>query len=182
MGSRSCVLSLELIPLLKCSSKTVHGICSVPPHSLTIRVGLANTLRKTFLLDFLSLSPSSRLLTSARWKLSTRGRKKSLEDALKTSDYSDHHLIPVYGFRCTDDCGGTDIEQRRLELHRLEARALAAERTALERRARAEGGAGGAAFARAMSRRALARAEWIQKVTFRTDANMLKRAPGKKTG
>lgn len=55
-------------------------------------------------------------------------------------------------------------EERRMELRRLEARALAAERTSMERRARAEGGAGGAAFARAMSRRALAKAEWIQKV------------------
>lgn len=51
-----------------------------------------------------------------------------------------------------------------MELRRLEARALAAERASLERRARAEGGAGGAAFARAMCRRATARAEWIQKV------------------
>lgn len=51
-----------------------------------------------------------------------------------------------------------------MELRRLEARALAAERMSLERRARAEGGAEGAAFARAMCRRATARAEWIQKV------------------
>lgn len=56
------------------------------------------------------------------------------------------------------------MEERRMELRRLEARALAAERTSMERRARAEGGAGGAAFARAMCRRARARAEWIQKV------------------
>ena len=51
-----------------------------------------------------------------------------------------------------------------MELRRLEARALAAERMSLERRSRAEGGPGGAAFARAMCRRATARAEWIQKV------------------
>lgn len=112
-----------------------------------------------------------------RWKLSTRERKKSLEDSLKTSDYSEHHLIPVYGFRRNDNNedesdvvgrgrygGTTGGEERRMELRRLEARALAAERTSMERRARAEGGAGGAAFARAMSRRALAKAEWIQKV------------------
>lgn len=115
-----------------------------------------------------------------RWKLSTRERKKSLEDSLKASDYSEHHLIPVYGFRSNDgkknedDPGGTEeggrrdrtmgVEERRTELRRVEARALAAERASMERRSRAEGGAGGAAFARAMSRRALARAEWIQKV------------------
>ncbi|CAM9224439.1 unnamed protein product [Laminaria digitata] len=113
--------------------------------------------------------------TMLGWKLSTRGRKKSLEDSLKASDYSDHHLIPIYGFRCNnndDDYNygggttGTTIadEERRVELRRLEARALAAERTALERRSKAEGGAGGAAFARAMSRRALARAELVQKM------------------
>lgn len=100
----------------------------------------------------------------SRWKLSSRERKKRLEDSLKSSDYSEHHLIPFYGFRCADDSGNVGVEERRVELRRLEARALAAERAALERRARAEGGAGGAAFARAMSRRALARAEWIQKV------------------
>ncbi|CAM9575653.1 unnamed protein product [Ectocarpus fasciculatus] len=115
------------------------------------------------------------------WKLSTRERKKSLEDSLKASDYSEHHLIPVYGFRCNDDDEGHEddpggpeeggrrvrtmgVEERRIELRRVEARALAAERASMERRSRAEGGAGGAAFARAMSRRALARAEWIQKV------------------
>ncbi|CAM9334082.1 unnamed protein product [Ectocarpus sp. 13 AM-2016] len=114
------------------------------------------------------------------WKLSTRERKKSLEDSLKASDYSEHHLIPVYGFRSNgdkktdDDPGGTEeggrhdqtmsVEERRIELRRVEARALAAERASMERRSRAEGGAGGAAFARAMSRRALARAEWIQKM------------------
>ncbi|CAN0229206.1 unnamed protein product, partial [Ectocarpus sp. 6 AP-2014] len=114
------------------------------------------------------------------WKLSTRERKKSLEDSLKASDYSEHHLIPVYGFRSNDDReqeddpGGTEegdrrdrtmgVEERRKELRRVEARALAAERASMERRSRAEGGAGGAAFARAMSRRALARAEWIQKM------------------
>lgn len=106
------------------------------------------------------------LLASDRWKLSTRGRKKSLEQSLWASDYSDHHLIPIYGFRFTNGPGASDrgMEERRREQRRLEARALAAERAALERRARAEGGAGGAAFARAMSRRALARAELIQKV------------------
>ncbi len=113
------------------------------------------------------------------WKLSTRERKKSLEDSLKNSEYSEHHLIPVYGFRPNNGdaterevgrgegtgCGGVvGAEDRRMELRRLEARALAAERASLERRARAEGGAGGAAFARAMCRRATARAEWIQKV------------------
>lgn len=103
-----------------------------------------------------------------RWKISTRGRKKSLEDSLKSADYSDHALIPVYGFQCVDDPEAAGLEERRKELCRLEARALAAERTALERRSRAEGGAGGAAFARAMSRRALARADWIQKVPKQT--------------
>lgn len=119
--------------------------------------------------------------THTRWKLSTRARKKSLEDSLKHSDYSEHHLIPVYGFRRdnedagesadgggqinTGDGGGArGAEERRMELRRLEARALAAERVCLERRARAEGGAGGAAFARAMCRRATERAELIQKV------------------
>ncbi|CAM9126713.1 unnamed protein product, partial [Hapterophycus canaliculatus] len=114
--------------------------------------------------------------TMLGWKLSTRERKKSLEDSLKASDYSDHHLIPVYGFRRNGnenerDAGGRGRhggliggEERRMELRRVEARALAAERTSMERRARAEGGADGAAFARAMSRRALAKAEWIQKM------------------
>ncbi|CAB1107847.1 unnamed protein product [Ectocarpus sp. CCAP 1310/34] len=125
------------------------------------------------------------------WKLSTRERKKSLEDSLKASDYSEHHLIPVYGFRSSDDKekeddpGGTEeggcrdrtmgVEERRVELRRVEARALAAERASMERRSRAEGGAGGAAFARAMSRRALARAEWIQKSDFSVQALAVKR-------
>lgn len=115
-----------------------------------------------------------------RWKLSTRERKKSLVDSLKHSDYSEHHLIPVYGFRPSnseaierepgrgEESGGGGVagtEERRMDLRRLEARALAAERASLERRARAEGGAGGAAFARAMCRRATARAQWIQKAS-----------------
>lgn len=110
-----------------------------------------------------------------RWKLSTRGRKKSLEDSLKSADYSDHALIPVYGFQCVDDPEAAGLEERRKELCRLEARALAAERTALERRSRAEGGAGGAAFARAMSRRALARADWIQKVPRKYEGRLRQR-------
>lgn len=124
-------------------------------------------------------------MPTARWKLSTRERKQSLEDSLKNSDYSEHHLIPVYGFRRGNEdtnesqfsrgegsnAGGrstSGAEERRMELRRLEARALAAERMSLERRSRAEGGAGGAAFARAMCRRATARAEWIQKVDQKT--------------
>lgn len=95
-----------------------------------------------------------------------------MEESLKTSGYSEHHLIPVYGFRCTDDLEAAESNDRRVELRRVEARALLAERAALERRARAEGGTGGAAFARAMSRRALAKADWIQKVTYLAgDAN-----------
>lgn len=85
-------------------------------------------------------------------------------DALRSSDYSDHHLIPVYGFRYENEPSGGDTGERRLEQRRIEARELAAESVALERRARAEGGAKDAAFARAMSRRALARAQWIRKV------------------
>lgn len=135
---------------------------------------------------FVSRRPTSTTTTTAtiRWKLSTRERKKSLEDSLKTSDYSEHHLIPVYGFRRYDNTGEREIEgggwegsggglggtmgaeERQTELRRLEARALVAERASLERRTRAEGGAEGAAFARAMCRRATARAEWIQKVDW----------------
>lgn len=99
-----------------------------------------------------------------RWKLSTRDRKKSLEDSLEAADYSEHHLIPVYGFRSAHDVDGAGVEERRVGLRRLEERALVAERAALERQARAEGGVGGAAFARAMSRRALAKSARIQKV------------------
>lgn len=128
-----------------------------------------------------SKNPTPKLTPTARWKLSTRERKKSLEDSLKNSDYSEHHLIPVYGFRRGNEDavesegdggegsnggggGASGAEERRMELRRLEGRALAAERMSLERRSRAEGGPGGAAFARAMCRRATARAEWIQKV------------------
>ncbi|CAM9419914.1 unnamed protein product [Ectocarpus fasciculatus] len=56
------------------------------------------------------------------------------------------------------------VEERPKELRRVEARTPAAERASMECRSTAEGWAGGAAFARAMSRRALARAEWIHKM------------------
>lgn len=111
----------------------------------------------------MALVPSHVPSSCFRWKISTRGRKNSLEAALQSADYSQHHPVPVYGFRYADDWGHGTKEHRQ-EQRRLEARALAAERAALERRSRAEGGAEGAAFARAMSRRALARADRIQKV------------------
>lgn len=89
-----------------------------------------------------------------------------MEAAFQSSEYSDHRLIPVYGFRYEreNNGGGSVSEEKRAEQRRLEARALAAESVAVERRVRAEDVAQGAAFARAMSRRALARADWIRKV------------------
>ncbi|CAM9623779.1 unnamed protein product, partial [Choristocarpus tenellus] len=103
--------------------------------------------------------------TMLGWKLTTRGRKNKLEKALETTHYSNHHPIPIYGFRFSDDeperKAGTAA--RREDQHRLHMRAMAAERAVLERRTQATK-VKGAAFARDMASRAHARAVWIRKM------------------
>lgn len=86
-----------------------------------------------------------------------------VEEALRLSNYSNHHPIPIYGFRLANTSREHDSEDRQRVRRRVEMRALVAERAVLERRAQA-GGGHGAAFARAISRRATARAKWVQKV------------------